>query len=92
MKCPFPDCKKDGMIPPKKPYPQRPYGRCPHCKRMSRAAIHESGEVMSYHPTNLRALPDDERKRYRSWGVSPKRKREILARGYKSVQDFLDNG
>lgn len=81
------------MIPPKKPYPIRPFGYCPHCKRKSRAAIYNNGKVyMSFHATNLRSKPDQERKRYRSYGVSPKREREIKARGYKSVQDFLDNG
>ena len=90
LKCPY--CKKDGMIPPKKPYP---YGFCPHCKRRSmigRTKGKDGVVYIHYSATNLRGLPDGERKRYRSYGVSPNREAEILAKGFKSVQDFLDNG
>ena len=51
----------------------------------------DGNEYIHYSATNLRGKPDDERKRYRSYGVAPKREAEIKARGYKNIQDFLDN-
>lgn len=93
MKCPFPDCGKNNMpMPPKVP---RPFGQCPDCGRKSRASISYStgGKIyIHYSATNLRGKPEMERKRYRSYGVSPEREAEIKRRGYKSVQDYLDNG
>jgi hypothetical protein len=38
MKCPYPDCEKHGMKPPKIGTP-RPHGYCPHCKRKARATV-----------------------------------------------------
>ena len=96
MKCPYPDCKKEGMVPPENLKAARPYGFCKHCERHSRAAISydSSGKVyIHYSVTSLpKLLNEDDRKLPAGLRLSKRRKREILAHGWKSAQEFLDHG
>lgn len=91
MKCPYIDCQEDGMMPPKKPYNSRPHGYCPSCKRKSRASFGGAGnEYVSYVVTSARRLGDSEKKKQHSVRYSDEREREIVFRGYESMQDFIN--
>jgi len=95
MKCPYPDCKKDGITPPPNLKAARPYGYCQHCNRKSRAAVSWSSTgkaYVSYSPVSLPKVEDDQRKKITTIRLSDVRKAEIKAAGWKSPQEFMDYG
>lgn len=86
MKCPFPNCRKDGMIPPRFNAVVA-YGWCPHCKRHSRATM-KDGEPVKY--SVAAKAPKPVRERVKSLGIkdSPAHMEMIHAFGFRTAQQF----